>query len=209
MNDNYLWDKTGEDAEIERLEQVLQVFRHQENSAPILPPQIVLPVRKPVFTLPKLAFASLAGVAVAFFVIGFWFVSSNRQTALNSAQIELPPVLNNEETLVGEIVKKPQIIIEREKPQVITETKFKRIAMKQPTIEKIDFRVKAKPEKISFIGKTSKKPRQVKLTEEEKFAYDQLMLALSITSSKLKMVREKVDGVGLPDVVANEKNETK
>ena len=30
MKNNYLWDKTGEDAEIEQLEKTLQVFRYQE-----------------------------------------------------------------------------------------------------------------------------------------------------------------------------------
>jgi hypothetical protein len=39
----------------------------------------------------------------------------------------------------------------------------------------------------------TKKPEA--LTKEEKYAYDQLMLALSITSSKLKMVKDKVAGV--------------
>ncbi|MBA4125206.1 MAG: hypothetical protein H0X72_22425 [Acidobacteria bacterium] len=39
-----------------------------------------------------------------------------------------------------------------------------------------------------------KKPT-VKLTKDEKYAYDQLMLALSITSSKLKLVEEKIYGV--------------
>jgi hypothetical protein len=32
------------------------------------------------------------------------------------------------------------------------------------------------------------------LTAEEKYAYDQLMLALSITGSKLKIVKDKIAG---------------
>jgi hypothetical protein len=39
----------------------------------------------------------------------------------------------------------------------------------------------------------------VKLTEEEKYAYNQLMLALSITSSKLKLVEDKIYGAENPE----------
>ncbi len=39
-----------------------------------------------------------------------------------------------------------------------------------------------------------KKPT-VRLSKEEKYAYDQLMLALSITSSKLKLVKDKIEGI--------------
>ena len=39
-----------------------------------------------------------------------------------------------------------------------------------------------------------KKPTVI-LTKEEKFAYDQLMLALSVTSSTFKKVKDKVEGV--------------
>ncbi len=45
-----------------------------------------------------------------------------------------------------------------------------------------------------------KKPK-VKLTKEEKYAYDQLMLALSITSSKLKLVTDKIENVEEQNVV--------
>jgi hypothetical protein len=38
------------------------------------------------------------------------------------------------------------------------------------------------------------KKSDVQLTKEEQYAYDQLMLALSITSSKLKLVKDKVEG---------------
>ena len=53
-------------------------------------------------------------------------------------------------------------------------------------IEKLDNLVAANIE--------TKKPT-VKLTKEEKYAYDQLMLALSVTSSKLKLVTDKIDGI--------------
>ena len=37
MNEDYLWDKTGEDPEIEKLENALQVFRYKETAPPALP----------------------------------------------------------------------------------------------------------------------------------------------------------------------------
>ncbi|MGI9036703.1 MAG: hypothetical protein ACR2GD_11780, partial [Pyrinomonadaceae bacterium] len=45
----------------------------------------------------------------------------------------------------------------------------------------------------------------VKLTGEEKYAYNQLMLALSITSAKLKIVKDKIDNSETPNVVFSSK----
>ena len=43
--------------------------------------------------------------------------------------------------------------------------------------------------------KLETKSNEIALTKEEKYAYDQLMLALSITSSKLKIVKDKANGI--------------
>ena len=41
MNEEYLWDKTGEDAEIQQLENALAAFRYQETAPPALPSKIL------------------------------------------------------------------------------------------------------------------------------------------------------------------------
>ena len=37
MKEDYLWDKTGSDPEIEKLENALKAFRYQETAPPELP----------------------------------------------------------------------------------------------------------------------------------------------------------------------------
>ena len=53
----------------------------------------------------------------------------------------------------------------------------------------------------------SAKPEKAKFTKEEKYAYDRLMLALSIAGSKLKVVQDTIDrnGDAAPRSVRNEK----
>ena len=41
MKEDYLWNKTGADAEIERLENALKAFRYQETAPPELPAKII------------------------------------------------------------------------------------------------------------------------------------------------------------------------
>ena len=46
----------------------------------------------------------------------------------------------------------------------------------------------------------------VRLTNEEKYAYNQLLLALSITSSKLKLVQETIDRMEDRKEISKENN---
>ena len=53
-----------------------------------------------------------------------------------------------------------------------------------------------KPQKaLVAVKRMVDKNEPVKLTNEEKFAYNQLMLALSITGSKLKLVQDTIDRI--------------
>jgi hypothetical protein len=78
----------------------------------------------------------------------------------------------------------------------------KKVEKAKPAIERNDIKVpQVFPPKIrrdeKWAQKGGIKPPEsetAKLTEEEQYAYDQLMLALSITSSKLKIVKDKVGG---------------
>ena len=46
MKEDYLWDKTGEDAEIARLENALQAFRYTETRRPNFPKKFSRSSRK-------------------------------------------------------------------------------------------------------------------------------------------------------------------
>ncbi|CAN5351713.1 hypothetical protein BH10ACI2_BH10ACI2_11840 [soil metagenome] len=183
MNEDYLWDKTCSDAEIEGLENMLSAFRYRETEAPGLPAvNIVSVVEKAPWWRFSLGFA-FAG-AMAFVVMGaglFWLIPrynaevSTVRKEISGRAIETP-VGNNVPT---------------------TERSFSSVPVSKT--------VSAQPRAVKQVVHTAFRPQrtvakeekvEVKdLTKEEKFAYNQLLLALSITSSKLKVVQDTIDNV--------------
>src|SRR4028118_2259390 len=108
MNENYLWDKTGADAEIEDLENALQAFRYQETAAPRLPVKVV-PVRN-IEHRRRVQFAFAVAACLIFAVVftGALFQISNNQTATetnlvqtNASEIEVAG--SNDSTVKTEI----------------------------------------------------------------------------------------------------------
>jgi type III secretory pathway component EscV len=189
MKEDYLWDKTGAvDPEIQRLENALTVFRYQETEPPALPAKIIPFERKTPRGFFRLAFAFAACAALAIISLGVWLQISNNKVeiAKNSTETIAPQIDERvaDETSVKQsddsIVEKVEI---PEQPARQKITKIRKVV--QPI---------ARQNKLIAQNVEVKKPT-VKLTKEEKFAYDQLMLALSITSSKFKMVKDKVEGV--------------
>lgn len=187
MKQDYLWDKTGEDAEIEKLENALAVFRYKETAPPAFQPAKVVPFKQ--FS-PRRSFRLVSAIAAcaAFAMIGsgFWYEFSTNQ-------------IETREMLVATI--EPQTSEpRRENPFVeindnsshIQAEKVKQIPARRlvHTSKTVLPGVSPKPKKIKNIEPENVEAR---LTKEEKYAYDQLMLALSITSSKLKMVKDKVE----------------
>ena len=81
MNDDYLWDKTGQpDPEIQHLEEILGTLRYQ-------PKPLVLPSRKNYF--PMLAIA--ASILLAIVAGAIWLrVRSRNEAPPQQAQIESP-----------------------------------------------------------------------------------------------------------------------
>ncbi|HLL99831.1 MAG TPA: hypothetical protein VK400_02145 [Pyrinomonadaceae bacterium] len=210
IKEDYLWDKTGEDADIETLENALQVFRYKETAPPELPAK-VLPFRKEE---PKPAprrifsFAVAAAACLAFGVIalGVWLQILNNSVQVNQAnltekaepEIVLPPE-PQQASIVPKSVDSP----------VDNAGNLKQSSARKPVAARRNAPL-AVPVKISQkIAKTrnakAAKPNVARLTKEEQYAYDQLMLALSIAGSKFKLVKDKIDGGAeeKTDVLAN------
>src|SRR5687767_2017703 len=176
MNEEYLWSKKGSDPEIEALENLLSEYRFADGPPPDLPATNVIPfapVRKRRFVW-SLAFA--ASVAVVMSVA--WFTRmepafiSERLTDQDSPQL----------TFVQPAMKPVEILPEAE-PE-------KRMA---PTIHPpSSAKPKAKPT-VRKEPKATLTASSNKITREEKYAYDRLMLALSIAGSKLKIVQDTID----------------
>ena len=194
MKEDYLWNKTGEDPEIERLENALAVFRYQETAPPALPAKIIPFERNTPRGFFRLAFAFAVCVAVAIISLGVWLqISSDKIEVVKDSTKTIAPLIAKK--LVDETsVKKPNDSIV-EKVKIQKQTAERKIIKVRKVIQPI-----VRQNKLIARNVEVKKPT-VRLTKEEKFAYDQLMLALSITSSKFKLVRDKVEGVEMESIV--------
>lgn len=176
MNDEYLWQKTGEDPEIERLEKALAVFRYRDAAAaaPVVTAADEGPRRWPI----SLAFAFASVVAVAILAAGWLQIS--RDTA--------------DPGITPEVVSLP----ERTSAAFINDRK-QTTDVPERNMTRYERRRKINVKRASFHRRTKAKDRTptdsiAALTAEERYAYRQLMLALSITGSKLKIVQDTIDG---------------
>jgi len=189
MKEDYLWDKTGAvDPEIERLENALAVFRYQETEPPALPAKIIPFERKTPRGFFRLAFAFAACAAFVIVSLSVLFQFSGKKIEVAKVSTETIAPQAVEKVLDQAPVKNTDdFIVERGK------------SLKQPAERKIIKVSKvvqpvARQNKLIAQNGEVKKPTVI-LTKEEKFAYDQLMLALSVTSSTFKKVKDKVEGV--------------
>jgi hypothetical protein len=182
MNDEYLWNKTGNDAEIEGLENELKAFRYQETEAP--PVSVKAPVllekRLKGFLRLGFAFALAAGVVVA--LSGAWFLFSGNGSIGERGSVSAVQPLNEPLADIPDTNIEPPIEIA--KP--VRNREFVKIRH----TNRIEVRTVR-----TIARKLPNEHAPATLTAEEKYAYDQLMLALSITSSKLKIVKDKVSQI--------------
>lgn len=198
MKEDYLWDKTGNDTEIERLEIALQAFRHTETAPPAIAAKVLPFKEKPARRIFPFAIAAAACVAFVAISLGVWF-----------------QILNNKIEDKTDLTKAAQpqndLVVSTTKAESDTEDFVEIKTSVKPN--QPDVRQVKKINKIAFAENPPKKSRaqnikaqkpSVVLTKEEQFAYDQLMLALSITSSKLKLVKDKVEGAEEKVIVRQE-----
>lgn len=190
MKEDYLWDKTGEDADIEQLENALAVFRYKETAPPELPAK-VLPFRKEEPHERRRIFSyALAAVACLLFgiiALGVWIqvLKNNTEIPANLAETAKPEiVLPTPQTLIDEPDVSPFDKVENPK----------QFPARKIVANRKDAPVKTSRKTAKTQNVKAAKPSE-KLTKEEQYAYDQLMLALSITSSKFKLVKDKVEGI--------------
>jgi len=188
MKEDYLWDQTGTiDPEIERLENALAVFRYQETEPPALQAKIVPFERNTPRGFFRLAFGFAACTALAIISLGVWLqISSDKiEIVKDSTETTAPRI---DEKVAGEIsVMQPDDLIV-EKVEIPKQTATRKIIKVRNVVQPITRRNNLIARNVEV-----KKPT-VKLTKEEKYAYDQLMLALSVTSSTFKKVKDKVEG---------------
>jgi hypothetical protein len=185
MKEDYLWDKTGEDAEIQGLENALKAFRYRESEPPA-PAQKVFTLEKPKrarFFGFRFGWAGFAAAVVIVLSI-FRFQSAGDKIPVSA------PVAETREPQVSH-----DSFIEKPEPAPVVKIETAPRAAKRKFTRAFE-RNAPKPRPVKTIWRTSapKEPAET-LTAEEKYAYDQLMLALSITGEKLKIVKDKINGI--------------
>lgn len=201
MKEDYLWNKKGSDSEIENLENTLKAFRQKDLTPPELPAKTFVVDKKNVQNESprrffQFAFAGFASLALVIISLGaFQILNSNDQTlSQNTSKQD-----SDKETILETPVTAQKTEDNKTKNQTI-EPKFE--TAKFTPKPKPKKRVKIKAKRNKFVAKKAlrkvrrNKPKveTVTLTKEEKDAYDQLMRALAITGSQMRIVQEKIKG---------------
>jgi hypothetical protein len=196
MSDEYLFQKEGSDREIEKLEDLLSVYRI-EPAVPKLSRSEFAPKRNVGFGWFRLsyavAFATFAFVLVIGGIYLRYLPSPNTEVTAVSA-IETPAV--DRDVLVSTSIGSASVIAPKTSANDEVPVRPTSSGRNVQTVARHRRRTAAN----SLVA--AKTPR---LTKEEKYAYDQLMVALWLTGSKLRVVQDTIDRVNDKPETANEK----
>lgn len=197
MNEEYLWDKTGEDAETERLENALKSFRYRENA----PPRIAIHIENKKrfiswtsdFGIPALACCALIFTAVAFWLVGFDGKSKEIASSAQPTEKIIRLAHNaSPETADSEYLKTENKKSADFAEPPMRETKIRKVFGKKSLSVAKKSEVKMVFARKTDEAKTEHSASGENLTADEKYAYDQLIKALAITGSTIKQVQEKI-----------------
>jgi len=182
MNDDYLWDRTGEpDPEIQQLEQVLGMLRYEPR-----PLKLPAQVRRgqPRTFFPRIAIAA----AVATMLVGgaFWLLLPRQDTS-----VDLGSASNRQAV---EKSKAPANAATPTKDEVVAESKVINNALENKPI-------RSGVHKGLMVRNKQVSPLQRRGTEltaidraEAQVAKEQLLLALRVASAKLSLAQKKAQG---------------
>lgn len=181
MNDDYLWDRTGEpDPKIQQLEQVLGSLRYQ-------PRPLKLPAQQRLHSrtlVPRIAIAAAVGTILAGGAAWLLLHKQNARVGLESASV--PPAV--------EQVKTPPInVAPPAKDQVAARSTAHEALQnkrKRPGVRKDPLPVNRQFRSLGANG-TELTARD---RAEAETAKEQLLLALRVTSEKLSLAQKKAQG---------------
>ena len=179
MNDEYLWDKSGEpDPEIQQLEQILGTLRYQPK--PLVLPDDVRPLQRN-HRLPLVAIA--ATLLVALLAAGLWLIFTKKPEQPLNARTNVPAAPSPLPEQAPERTKNP--------------------------VEDIVSLKGEQPEKNKTFKNVRRTTRvtTARLTTEEREqaieAKQQLMVALRVASEKLNLAQRKTHGPS-PNQIRNQ-----
>ena len=186
MNDNYLWDRTGEpDPEIQKLEELLGELRYQPQ--PLQIPANITVGRKRSFFVPMTIAAAIIMVAI---LSALWFQFSRKRDA--------PPLQSRQDAPVT-----PTNV-----PQPDSSREQKTVTLKDEPEEQ-------KPRRqlnrnLLALNKRPVNKREVpapRLTPEELAEKEQVLVALRLVSAKLNLAQRKTVGAPQttsPNIIRNQ-----
>jgi hypothetical protein len=185
MNDNYLWDRSGEpDPEIQKLEEILGTLRYQPRTLEI-PHDLHVGRRRNLF--PAMAIA--AAIALLAVLLGLW-LNFNRRQAPAFQATTTPPIpqpsqsatpSRDDHALIGTVVKSPkQMSVQKQRGeprnlQARNQSSFTRTVIRPP-----------------------------ELTPEELAEKQQVLVALRLVSAKLNMAQRRTQGVPQLNTIRNQ-----
>jgi hypothetical protein len=187
MEDNYLWDRSGEaDTAIQELEEILGTLRYQPQPLEI-PRNLQLGRRRSLF--PAMAIA--AAIALCAVLLGVWFSFNRRQPAAsvadNSLHIEQPAIATqpslkpDNQAEIATVVNRPrQIDLQKHR-----EARRDLLARNQSRATRTVI-------------------RQPELTSEELAEKEQVLVALRLVSYKLNVAQRKTQGVPQLNPIRNQ-----
>lgn len=175
MNNDYLWDRTGSDAEVERLESMLGGLRFRPEEPPPAPAReiIIEPARPRWFMRLGLGFAAASMAAAAL----LFAIFPTGDAPVPVAAVEEQPKAAEPTT------SEPLPDLEYVKASATPQRPKKRVPKKRARREARFAPAPAEP-----------RPLPETLTAEERDAYRQLMTALAVTGEQLSIVRHKLNG---------------
>jgi hypothetical protein len=188
MNDNYLWDRTGEpDPQIQRLEELLGTLRY-------LPRPLVIPEPPPAahrrMFFPALAIA--ATVALVVLVAGLWF-ALNRNGATQPGEAKTRPVEQKSNDKPAPEAMNPTGAKENAPPL------RKDTLANSPHLRHRNM-LASGPHRQS---KTAFPPSEMSANEVA-VAKDQLLLALRVASAKLQLAQRRTQTTPAPNTIRNQ-----
>lgn len=184
MNDNYLWDRSGEiDPDIQQLEETLGALRYQAQPLRI-PAHLQIQRRRSLGPLMAIA-AAIALVAIA---LGLWFAFKQRQLA--------PSLGAKQESQPG-----PKAI-ENQQPQPKHQPE-QAVVKGEPNPS---FSPKRHREVTRALqaGNRARTPAPPQLTPAELAQKEQVLVALRLASAKLNVAQRKAQGLPAPNSIRNQ-----
>ncbi|MEO8648207.1 MAG: hypothetical protein ABI539_03480 [Acidobacteriota bacterium] len=186
MNDEYLFNRSGEDREIKQIEEKLAAFRYHCSDPPPLPAIGIVEETKRSFNW-RWSFAfALPALTVLVFAGVIFFRSTTDSTERSQVTFIAAPEIKTETPTVPvpDIKIRPEPAAPRPASRRQS-TSAGQILTARATRVRPKRRSLGNPQALTTFAGLSKK---------ERYAYDQLMLALSISGSRLKIVKDAVNG---------------